>query len=85
MSTNLSRHFQQQRLDRGMKPGQLARLAGCVNAQKNGNCIRQFELSGSIGQEPCRAGPQGVFPGVAGMGQRADPALPRDPADGSHL
>ncbi len=51
MSTHLSRHFQQQRLDRGLKPGQLARLAGCVNIIKNGSRIRQFELSGSIGQE----------------------------------
>ena len=51
MSTNLSRCFQQKRLDRGLKPGQLARLAGCVNVQKNGSRIRSFELSGSIGQE----------------------------------
>jgi len=51
MSTNLSRYFQQKRLDRGLKPGQLARLAGCVNVQKNGSRIRSFELSGSIGQE----------------------------------
>ena len=51
MSTNLSRFFQQKRLDRGLKPGQLARLAGCMNLQKNGNRIRSFELSGSIGQE----------------------------------
>src|SRR5262249_38928315 len=51
MSSNLSRYFQQQRLDRGLKPGQLARLAGCTNVQKNGSRIRCFELSGSIGQE----------------------------------
>src|SRR5215471_1669473 len=51
ISTNLSRYFQQKRLDRGLKPGQLARLAGCVNVQKNGSRIRSFELSGSIGQE----------------------------------
>ena len=51
MSTNLSRYFQQKRLDRSLKPGQLARLAGCVNFPKNGNRIRTFELSGSIGQE----------------------------------
>jgi hypothetical protein len=51
MSTNLSRYFQQKRLDRGLKPGQLARLAGCGNVQKNGSRIRSFELSGSIGQE----------------------------------
>ena len=51
MSTNLSRYFQQKRLDRGLKPGQLAGLAGCVNVQKNGGRIRAFELSGNIGQE----------------------------------
>jgi hypothetical protein len=51
MSTNLSRYFQQKRLDRGLKPGQVARLADCVNVQKNGSRIRSFELSGSIGQE----------------------------------
>jgi hypothetical protein len=51
MSTNLSRYFQQKRLDRSLKPGQLARLAGCVNVPKNGSRIRTFELSGSIGRE----------------------------------
>ena len=51
MSTHLSRYFQQQRLGRGLKPGQLARLAACVNVQKNGSRIRTFELSGTIGQE----------------------------------
>jgi hypothetical protein len=51
MSTHLSRYFQQKRLDRGLKPGQLARLAGCANIQKNGSRIRSFELSGTIGQE----------------------------------
>jgi hypothetical protein len=50
MSTNLSRHFEKQRLEKGLKPGQLARLAGCVNVQKNGSRIRSFELSGTIGQ-----------------------------------
>jgi hypothetical protein len=51
LSTNLSRYFQQQRLGRGLKPGQLARLAGCVNVQKNGGRIRTFELGGYIGRE----------------------------------
>jgi hypothetical protein len=51
MSTNLDRYFEQKRLDRGLKPGQLARLAGCCNVQKNGSRIRSFELSDSIGQE----------------------------------
>jgi hypothetical protein len=51
MSTHLSRYFQQKRLARGLKPGQLARLAGCVNVQKNGSRIRSFELSGHITQD----------------------------------
>ncbi len=51
MSTHLSRYFQQQRLDRGLKPGQLARLAGCLNVPKNGSRIRTFELSGHITHE----------------------------------
>jgi len=51
VSTNLSRYFQQKRLDRGLKPGQLACLAGCVNVQKNGSRIRTFELSGNIAQK----------------------------------
>jgi hypothetical protein len=51
MSTNLSRYFQQKRLDRDLKPGQLARLAGCLNVPKNGSRIRSFELSGRISQE----------------------------------
>lgn len=37
--------------NRGLKPKQLARLAGCVNVPKNGSRIRSFELSGNIGQE----------------------------------
>jgi hypothetical protein len=51
MSTRLSRYFEQKRLEKGLKPGQLARLAACANVQKNGSRIRTFELSGSIGQE----------------------------------
>jgi hypothetical protein len=51
MSTHLSRHFAERRLTRGLKPGQLARLAGCANVQKNGGRIRAFELSGRIGRE----------------------------------
>jgi hypothetical protein len=51
VSTNLSHYFEQKRREKGLKPGQLARLAGCVNVQKNGSRIRSFELSGSIGQE----------------------------------
>ncbi len=51
MSTHLSRHFEAQRLAKGLKPSQLARLAGCSNILKNGNRIRQFELTGQISQE----------------------------------
>jgi hypothetical protein len=51
MSTNLSHYFEQKRLEKGLKPGQVARLAGCANFQKNGSRIRCFELSGNIGQE----------------------------------
>lgn len=48
MSTNLSRHFEQQRLARGLRPAQLAALMGFKNPVKTGNKIRQFELSGNI-------------------------------------
>jgi hypothetical protein len=51
MSTHLSRHFEQQRLARGLKPGQLATLIGYPNNSKVSNRIRQFELTGKIGQE----------------------------------
>jgi len=51
MSTHLSRHFEQQRIVRGLRPGQLAALAGCTNTSKIGNRIRQFELTGDIGRE----------------------------------
>jgi hypothetical protein len=51
MSTHLSRHFEQARLSRNLKPSELARLAGCVNILKNGNRIRQFELTGIISPE----------------------------------
>jgi len=51
MSTHLSRHFEAQRLAKGLKPSQLARLAGCTNILKNGNRIRQFEMTGQISQE----------------------------------
>jgi hypothetical protein len=51
MSTHLSRCFEEKRLALGLKPGQLARLAGCSNVNKNGNRIRQFEITGNISQE----------------------------------
>lgn len=50
MSTNLSRHFEQARIARSLKPGQLATLAGCKNPGKSGNHIRTFELTGKITQ-----------------------------------
>lgn len=49
--THLSRYFEQQRLALGLKPGQLARLAGCKNVPKSGGRIRTFELSGEISKE----------------------------------
>ena len=51
MSTHLSRHFTEQRLAKGLKPGQLARLAGYENVGINGGRIRSFEMSGDISQE----------------------------------
>jgi hypothetical protein len=51
MSTRLSRYFEQKRLEKGLKPGQLARLAGCANVPKSGDRIRHFELSGYVQQE----------------------------------
>jgi hypothetical protein len=45
MSTHLSRHFEQARLSRNLKPSELARLAGCVNIHKNASKIRQFDIS----------------------------------------
>jgi len=50
VSTNLSRHFEQARIARSLKPGQLATLAGCKNPGKSGNHIRTFELTGKITQ-----------------------------------
>jgi len=50
MSTHLSRHFEQARLAKGLKPGQLALLIG-KNISKIGNRIRQFELTGDISKE----------------------------------
>jgi|694.fasta_scaffold13164_11 hypothetical protein len=50
-STHLSRHFEQLRLERGLRPGQLAVLAGCSNPSKNGGRIRQFETTGKISRE----------------------------------
>jgi transcriptional regulator with XRE-family HTH domain len=51
MSTHLSQHFFEKRIAIGLKPSQLARLAGCSNVLKNGNRIRQWELGGKISLE----------------------------------
>lgn len=51
MSTHLSRYFAERRREAGRKPGELARLAGCGNVEKNGGRIRTFELTGRISRE----------------------------------
>lgn len=48
MATHLSRHFEERRLAKGFKPGQLSALAGCINISKNANRIRTFEITGKI-------------------------------------
>ena len=50
MSTHLSSHFEQARIARGLKPGQLAQQIG-KNVSKIGNRIRTFELTGDISKE----------------------------------
>lgn len=58
-STHLSRLFEKRRRARNLKPGQLARLAGCGNVPKSGARIRTFELSGNVtrtSREACRLG-----------------------------
>ncbi len=51
MATQLSRYFEQQRVARGLKPGQLAQLLGFSNLSKNGSRIRVFEQTGAISKE----------------------------------
>ena len=51
ISTHLFRHFEQHCIVRGLRPGQLAALAGCTNTSKIGNRIRQFELTCDISRE----------------------------------
>lgn len=51
MSTHLSRHFEKKRLALDFKPSELARITGCTNILKNGNRIRQFEITGTISRE----------------------------------
>lgn len=51
VSTHLSRHFEQQRLARNLKPGQVAQLCGSSNVSNVGSRIRVFELSGNVSKE----------------------------------
>jgi len=51
MATQLSRFFEQQRLAKGLRPGELAHLIGCSNVPKNGSRIRVFEQTGAISKE----------------------------------
>lgn len=46
MSTHLSRYFESVRKWRGLRPGQLASLAGFADPSTGGNRVRTFELSG---------------------------------------
>lgn len=48
MATHLSRHFEERRLAKGFKPGQLAALVGYKNIPKGSNRIRAFEITGKI-------------------------------------
>lgn len=48
MATNLSRYFEERRIARGLKPGQLASLVGYKNIPKGSNRIRAFEIAGKI-------------------------------------
>lgn len=51
MSTRLSRFFEQQRIGKGLKPGQVAVLIGYANISKGGSRIRSFEQTGSVSKE----------------------------------
>jgi hypothetical protein len=51
MSTHLAKHLKTLRIERGLKPGQLAALAGCTNVEKNGSRIGVFEQTGKINEE----------------------------------
>lgn len=48
MATHLSRHFEERRLAKNLKPGQLAALVGYKNIPKGSNRIRAFEIAGKI-------------------------------------
>jgi len=47
-SSHLSRHFENLRIQRGLRPGQLAALLGATNCEKVGSLIRRFEQGGPI-------------------------------------
>lgn len=51
MSTRLSRFFEQQRIGKGLKPGQVADLIGYTNISKGGSRICSFEQTGSVSKE----------------------------------
>jgi hypothetical protein len=51
MSTRLSRFFEQQRISRSLKPGQVAIHIGYTNTSKGGSRIRSFEQTGSVSKE----------------------------------
>jgi hypothetical protein len=48
MASHLGEHFKAQRLQRGLNPHQLAKLAGYANISKGANRIQRFEDSGDI-------------------------------------
>ncbi|MFM8259962.1 MAG: hypothetical protein ACKN83_09095 [Vulcanococcus sp.] len=48
LSSHLSRHLAVLRLQRGLRPGQLAACLGASNVSKVGSLIRAFELGESI-------------------------------------
>lgn len=48
MATHISRHFEERRLAKGFKPGQLAALVGYKNIPKGSNRIRAFEITGKV-------------------------------------
>ena len=51
MSTRLSRFFEQQRIGKGLKPGQVTLLIGHANISKGGSRNRSFEQTGSVSKE----------------------------------
>lgn len=48
MATHLSRHFEQQRIEKGLRQVDLARLCGYRNRTKGSNRIQRFEEQGDV-------------------------------------